>query len=100
MKNLRFLYITMLTLVALACDEDLKFPGTTLGIVPTVVVNPDKQTFNVNDLANTAVEFDLDFNNFGGNLEADSIFINVASAATFDATLLYSASKRVKYVTT
>jgi hypothetical protein len=99
MKNLKFLYITLLTLAVVACEEDLKFPDKGTGIVPTVQVNADKQAFNVGDLANTAVEFTLGYDNFGGKLAADTIFINVASGAAIDAALTFATSKRVKYIT-
>lgn len=81
-----------------ACEETLNFPDNSSGIVPTVQINTSKEVFDLTDRANTAVEFTLDYNSFGGNLVADTIFINVASGAAINTVLNFANSVEVKYV--
>ena len=99
MKRLKYLYVTFFfTLILIACEEETNFPETRLGIMPTVEVNSSMEVFDLNNRATTAVEFTLDFNNFGGDLQADTIFINVASGAAINSALTYAQSVPLKYV--
>jgi hypothetical protein len=99
MKRLKYLYITFFfSLVLIACEEEPNFPETRLGIIPTVAVNSAMEVFDLNNRATTAVEFTLDFNNFGGELEADTIFISVASGAALNTALTFAQAVPLKYV--
>jgi hypothetical protein len=99
MKHLKFIYTTIFfTLILIACEEDANFPETRLGIIPTVDIDESKEVFDLNNRATTAVEFTLDYNNFGGDLIADTIFIRVASGAALNTNLTVAASVPLKYV--
>jgi hypothetical protein len=97
MKSLRLIYIVFFTLTILSCDESLKFPPVSMGIVPTVEVNAAQQVFDLNNRATTAVQFTLNYNNFGGALSPDTIFIHVASGAAINTTLNFANAQLLKY---
>jgi hypothetical protein len=97
MKSLRHLYIVLFTLTILSCDESLKFPPVSTGIVPTVEVNTAQQVFDLNNKATTAIQFTLNYNNFGGALSPDTIFIHAASGAALNSTLNFANARLLKY---
>lgn len=99
MKQLRYFYMTFLFMtILIACEEDANFPETRLGIIPTVDMDESQDVFDLNNRATTAVAFTLDFNNFGGDLIADTIFIRVASGAAVNSNLTVATSVPLKFV--
>lgn len=99
MKHLRYFYMTFLFMtILIACEEEANFPETRLGIIPTVEMDPNQDVFDLNNRATTAIAFTLDFDNFGGDLVADTIFIRVASGAAVNSNLTVAASVPLKFV--
>jgi hypothetical protein len=99
MKSLKYIITVLFIAVLAACDESLPFPDATLGIIPTVAMDPARETFDLNNRATTSVGFTLDYNNYGGNLKPQSIIIKVATGAAINSTIAITSAVPVQTIT-
>jgi hypothetical protein len=102
MKNKLTLIISLIALViVVGCVDDskIRYPSTSLGIIPTVLVDPSKEIFDALNRNTTSVEFILDYENFGGSLIADDISIFVGYGTAVNSTISFADSRLVKRIT-
>lgn len=99
-------YLTLLLLTGsiyfTGCEEDekIRFPDTTTGIVPVVTVQPGREVFDSTNKAGAEIAFDLTYDNFGGNLQAESIVVKVSRVAAINAAEASPAAATARVYTT
>ncbi len=81
-------------------EEKIRLPQTTLGIIPTISVQPGREVFDSTNKANAEIAFDLNYNNFGGNLRAEAIVVKVTRVATINAVESNPAAATARVYTT